>query len=107
MSVSIRLKRMGRSNRPFYRVVVADTLQKREGAYLENLGWYDPLGTGTNFSLKTDRIDYWKGQGARISDTISSLLRKQRKVDQAKPAPQLEPEPVDVADTEQPAESAS
>lgn len=84
---------MGRSNRPFYRVVVADTLQKREGSYLENLGWYDPLATGTNFSLKTERIEYWKSQGARISDTISSLVRKQRKLDKANPTAQPLPEP--------------
>ncbi|HMO51172.1 MAG TPA: 30S ribosomal protein S16 [Kiritimatiellia bacterium] len=79
MSISIRLKKMGKKDQPFYRVVVSDTLKKHEGAYLENLGWYDPLASGDNYLLKTDRIEYWMSQGARVSDTVTSLLRRNRK----------------------------
>lgn len=79
MSISIRLKKMGKKDQPFYRVVVADTLKKREGAYIENLGWYNPLQQGDNYLLKQDRIDYWVSQGARVSDTVKSLVRKNRK----------------------------
>ncbi len=83
MSVSVRLKRMGRNNKPFYRIVVADTLKKREGAYLENLGWYDPNLSGVNFKLDRERIEYWDAKGARISDTVRSLVKKQRRIDRA------------------------
>jgi small subunit ribosomal protein S16 len=79
MSISIRLKKMGKKDQPFYRVVVADTLKKHEGDYLENLGWYNPLQQGDNYLLKQDRIDYWMSQGARVSDTVKSLVRKNRK----------------------------
>ena len=99
MSVSIRLKRMGRKNRPFYRLVVADTLRKREGSYLENLGWYDPLGKEEkNYSLNLERISYWKGQGARISSTINSLVRKEGGFSTQKQVIQgsVAPEPADL-----------
>lgn len=79
MSISIRLKKMGKRGQPFYRVVVADTLKKHEGTYIENLGWYDPLVKGENYLIKQDRIDYWITQGARVSDTVKSLVRKNRK----------------------------
>lgn len=79
MSISIRLKKMGKRGQPFYRVVVADTLKKHEGAYIENLGWYNPLVEGENYQLKQDRLDYWISQGARISNTVKSLVLKNRK----------------------------
>lgn len=79
MSITIRLKKMGKKGQPFFRLVVSDTLAKHEGAYLENLGWYDPLAKGENYLIKQDRIDYWLGQGALISDTAKSLVRKNRK----------------------------
>jgi len=86
MSISIRLKKMGKRGQPFYRVVVADTLKKHEGAYIENLGWYNPLVEGENYQLKQDRLDYWISQGARISNTVKSLVLKNRKRPQAAPA---------------------
>jgi len=79
MSITIRLKKMGKKGQPFYRVVVADTLKKHEGDYLENLGWYDPLVKGDNYLIKQDRIDYWISQGACVSDTVKSIVRKNRK----------------------------
>ncbi len=79
MSITIRLKKMGKKDQPFYRVVVQDTLKKHEGDYLENLGWYDPLVKGENYLIKQDRIDFWLSKGALISDTVKSLVRKNRK----------------------------
>ncbi len=79
MSITIRLKKMGKKGQPFYRVVVQDTLKKHEGDYLENLGWYDPLVKGENYQIKQDRIDFWLSKGALISDTVKSLVRKNRK----------------------------
>lgn len=76
MATSIRMKRTGRRNRPSYRVVVMDSRKKRDGATIEELGWYDPIRTGDNFSLKHDRIIHWLKQGAQPSDTVRSLMRK-------------------------------
>lgn len=84
---------MGKKGQPFFRVVVADTLKKHEGAYIENLGWYNPLATGDNYLIKQDRLDYWLSQGARISDTVKSLIRKNRKrAPETAPAPEIAPE---------------
>jgi small subunit ribosomal protein S16 len=81
MSVKIRLTRTGSRNAACFRVVAADSRFPRDGRYLENLGWYDPKMTGANFKLKTDRIAFWRSQGAEISDTVASLLKQSRKAD--------------------------
>ena len=97
MSVKIRLRRMGRINKPFYRVVATDSRCSNTGRFLETLGWYDPDRAGPNFSLKLDRVDYWKSNGAIFSDTVKSLVRKSRKglgVAANAPAPVEEPAPV-------------
>jgi len=60
-------------------VVAADSRFPRDGRYLEILGWYDPKMTGVNFKLRTDRIDFWRSQGAEISDTVASLLKQGRR----------------------------
>ena len=78
MSVKIRLRRMGRNKKPFYRVVATDSRCSNSGRFLENVGWYDPTRDGVNFSLKMDRVDYWQGNGALLSDTVKSLVRKAR-----------------------------
>lgn len=83
MSVKIRLTRTGAKNQSSFRVVAADTRSPRDGRFIEQLGWYDPNREGINFDLKLDRIDYWSGNGAEISDTVNSLVQKARK---AKPA---------------------
>ena len=78
MSVKIRLRRTGARNDICYRVVAADTRSPRDGRFIEVLGWYDPKKEGNNFSLKTDRIEYWVGNGAIMSDTVRSLVKKDR-----------------------------
>lgn len=95
MSVKIRLRRMGRTNQPFYRVVATDSRCSNTGKFLESLGWYDPAKKEPNFSLKMDRVDYWKGNGAIFSDTVSSLVRKARKGLAVAPAAAVEPVPVE------------
>ena len=70
---------MGRSNQPFYRVVATDSRCSNSGRFLENLGWYDPVKAGPNFSLNMERVEYWTGNGALMSDTVKSLVRKARK----------------------------
>jgi small subunit ribosomal protein S16 len=66
---------MGRSKRPFYRLVAMDARTRRDGAEIERLGWYDPLETsGQKFSLNEDRIYYWLGTGAQPTDTVKNLF---------------------------------
>lgn len=77
MAVKIRLRRMGGNKKPFFRVVVADMRSPNTGRFLETLGWYDPKKPGTNFELKLDRVEYWRGRGALLTDTVRSLVRKQ------------------------------
>ncbi|TAN37479.1 MAG: 30S ribosomal protein S16 [Verrucomicrobia bacterium] len=86
MAVIVRLRRMGGNKKPFFRVVATDSRRPNEGRFLEALGWYDPKKKGTNFELKADRVEYWVSKGARLSDTVRSLMRKLRKA--ATPAAQ-------------------
>ena len=77
MAVVIRLARHGAKKKPFYRIVVADGESPRDGKFLENVGTYDPLIDPAKVTLKTERIQYWMGQGAKPSDTVRSLLKKE------------------------------
>ena len=76
--VRIRLARMGRKRRPFYRVVAADVRSPRDGKYIEILGTYNPLTNPTSITFKLDRVDYWLGQGAQPSDKVEHLLKTYR-----------------------------
>jgi small subunit ribosomal protein S16 len=78
MATKIRLRRMGTINKPFYRLVVADSRFATTGRFLEVLGWYDPKQADKNFSVNLDRINYWLGTGAQISSTARSLVKKAR-----------------------------
>lgn len=77
MAVKIRLARHGAKKSPFYRIVVADSESPRDGRYLENVGTYDPLIDPAKVILKSDRVKYWIEQGAKPSDTVRSLLKKE------------------------------
>ena len=77
MSVKIRLARHGAKKRPFYRIVVADCECPRDGRFLENVGTYNPLKDPAEVTLKSERIQYWLGQGATPTDTVKSLLKKE------------------------------
>lgn len=87
MAVSIRLRREGSLNRPYYKVVVADSRSPRDGKFIEIIGTYDPKKTGHNSTLKIDRVEYWMARGAQPSDTVRSLLKKNKKQPIAAPAP--------------------
>lgn len=78
MAVAIRLRREGNRNSPYYKVVVADSRSPRDGKFIEIIGNYDPKKTGTNYSLELDRIDHWVKNGAQMSDTVRSLVKKAR-----------------------------
>jgi small subunit ribosomal protein S16 len=77
MAVKIRLARHGAKKRPFYRIVVADSEFPRDGRYLENVGTYNPLLDPAKVTLKSERIQYWMDQGAKPSDTVRNLLKKE------------------------------
>ena len=79
MAVSIRLRREGTTNRPYYKVVVADSRSPREGKFIEIIGTYDPKKPGDNSAIKLDRAEYWLSKGAQPSDTVRSLIKKQKK----------------------------
>ncbi|HEX7194155.1 MAG TPA: 30S ribosomal protein S16 [Chthoniobacterales bacterium] len=79
MAVSIRLRREGTKNRPFFRVVVADKRSPRDGKFIEGIGKYDPEDTGENFSLDLNRAEYWVRDGAQPSATVASMILKARK----------------------------
>ena len=93
MAVSIRLRREGALNRPYYKVVVADSRSPRDGKFIEIIGTYDPKKTGHNSTLKMDRIDHWISKGAQPSDTVRSLIKKNRTQSTSEPKETEAPAP--------------
>lgn len=79
MSVKIRMKRIGAKNTPVFRIVVADARSPRDGKCIEELGTYQPLKKGANYTLNLDRANYWVSKGAQPSDTVASFIKKARK----------------------------
>ena len=86
MAVSIRLRREGTKNRPYYRIVVADSRSPRDGKFIEIIGTYDPKQSDQNSSFSIERAEYWISKGAQPSDTVRSLIKKQKKEVSAEPA---------------------
>ncbi len=79
MAVSIRLRREGAINSPYYRIVVADARKPRDGKFIEHIGNNDPKKAGENSSIDLSRVDYWLSSGAQPSDTVRSIIRNARK----------------------------
>ncbi len=79
MAVTIRLTRAGGKKIPFYRVVAADTRSPRDGRFIEQLGVYDPLRDPAEFRVDEQRLQHWLKVGALPSQTVSELLRRQKK----------------------------
>jgi small subunit ribosomal protein S16 len=79
--VSIRLARGGAKKRPFYHIVVTDSRNRRDGRYIERVGFFNPVARGAEEPLRIDleRIDYWISQGAKASDRVSKLVDQSRK----------------------------
>ena len=75
--VKIRLRRMGAKKRPFYRLVVADSRSPRDGRFIEQLGYYDPLTDPATVKIDEDRVKKWLSQGAQPSDAARSLLQRE------------------------------
>lgn len=79
--VTIRLARTGAKKRPFYHIVVADSRKPRDGRYIERVGFFNPIATGSEERLRIDqeRINHWVSQGAQTSDRVSQLLKDHAK----------------------------
>ncbi len=75
--VVIRLARGGSKKRPFYNIVVADSRKRRDGAFIERLGYYNPVAAGADVRLAVaeDRVNYWVSKGAQMSDTVARLFK--------------------------------
>ena len=76
MAVKIRLKRMGAKKKPFYRVVVADSRSPRDGRFIEELGYYDPLKDPAEIKIDAEKAAQWLSNGAQPTDTVRVLLKK-------------------------------
>jgi small subunit ribosomal protein S16 len=74
--VVLRLKRMGRAHRPFYRLGAMDKRSPRDGRVIEQLGWYDPVAKTDQIKFDAERVKYWLSVGAIPSETAASLIRK-------------------------------
>ena len=85
--LAIRLMRTGAKKRPSYRVVVKEKQSKRDGAFLENLGTYNPTREPAEINLKADRVQYWLSKGAQPTDTVRRLIKQAAK---AQPSPESE-----------------
>ena len=75
--VVIRLSRGGAKKRPFYHIVVADKQRSRNGRFIEQVGYFNPIASGkdTRLTMNAERIQYWVGKGAQASDRVKSLLK--------------------------------
>ncbi len=73
----IRLSRTGAKKRPFYHLTVADKRKSRDGRFIERVGFFNPIAKGGEERLRIDaeRIEYWQGQGAQVSDRVARLLK--------------------------------
>ena len=78
MAVALRLNRKGTKDRPYYKIVAVDSRKRRDGRYIEQLGTYDPLLEGTNFTIDLEKAEKWLGVGAKPSETVNSIIRKAR-----------------------------
>ena len=83
--VTIRLARGGAKKRPFYHVVVTDSRNRRDGKYIERVGFFNPIARGgeVRLQLNQERLSYWLGQGAQTSDRVASLIKENRKAQAA------------------------
>ena len=77
--VTIRMARGGAKKRPFYHIVVTDSRNKRDGRFIERVGFFNPVARGNEERLRIDRdrVDHWIGQGAQTSDRVAKLLKEQ------------------------------
>ncbi len=81
MAVKIRLRRMGATKAPFYRVIVADSRSPRDGRFIEEIGYYNPLTTPADVKIDADKAKTWIANGAQPTETVRALLKKNGIID--------------------------
>jgi len=72
----IRLTRMGRKKKPFYRIVVTDSRKRRDGGWIESIGYYNPLKENREIKVDEERLNYWLSVGAQMSDRVKKITQK-------------------------------
>ncbi|ABY92998.1 30S ribosomal protein S16 [Thermoanaerobacter brockii subsp. lactiethylicus] len=77
MAVRIRLKRFGAKKRPFYRIVVADSRSPRDGRFIDEIGYYNPIAQPAEIKIDVEKAKKWLSVGAQPSDTVKSLFKKE------------------------------
>jgi small subunit ribosomal protein S16 len=77
--VTIRMARGGAKKRPFYHIVVTDSRNRRDGRFIERLGFFNPVATGgeTKLLINQERVDYWVSKGAQTSERVAKLIKQQ------------------------------
>ncbi len=80
--VKVRLKRAGAKKRPYYHIVVTDRENSRDGRFIEQLGTYDPKLPIDTVTVDFDRLEYWTGHGAQVSERVTKVLKEFRKATQ-------------------------
>ena len=78
MAVALRLNRQGTKDRPYYKIVAVDSRKRRDGRYIEQVGTYDPLKEGVNYTIDLEKAEKWVGVGAKVSETVNSFIRQAR-----------------------------
>ena len=76
MAVKIRLRRMGSKKAPFYRIVVADSRYPRDGRFIEEVGYYDPMTEPATIKLDNEKVEKWLANGAQPTETVRSIINK-------------------------------
>lgn len=76
MAVKIRLRRMGAKKSPFYRIVVADSRYPRDGRFIEEVGYYNPMTEPVDLKIEGEKVKQWIANGAQPTDTVKALLKK-------------------------------
>ncbi len=91
--VKIRLARSGAKKKPFYHIVATHKANARDGRYIERLGFFNPVAVGGEVPLRLDieRIEYWKGQGAQLSERVTNLVKSFNRHGEGEAAPRVAP----------------
>ncbi|MEZ7956681.1 MAG: 30S ribosomal protein S16 [Rubritalea sp.] len=77
--VALRLSRQGTKDRPYYKIVAVDSRKRRDGRPIEQLGTYNPMIEGVNYSIDIEKAEKWLGNGAQASETVNSIIKKAKK----------------------------
>ncbi|CUU74497.1 30S ribosomal protein S16 [Campylobacter hyointestinalis] len=75
MATVVRLTRMGRKKRPFYRIVVTDSRKRRDSGWIESIGYYNPMVEPEIVKVDAERLEYWKSVGAKLSDRVAQITK--------------------------------